>query len=165
VPINSKKVIRFKHQLKLKTVARVPFANSKYATTKYIKEPKHTAPNLIKDGFNSERPNLKFCTDITQVNGTDGKVYFSVALDLFDKSISGETISFKQQDTYACVELLNKLENLPGAIVHSDRGGTYRSGIYAATAAKNNITLSMTEGYKSYQNQPIENLFAIFKRE
>ncbi len=50
------------------------------------------------------------------------------------------------------------------AIHHSDRGLQYCSKVYQEKLTINNITPSMTDGYKCYQNTLAERINAILKQ-
>lgn len=54
----------------------------------YIKStPEETADNVLKRDFNSNKPNEKWCTDVTKIKipTTGEKLYISPVLDLYDR--------------------------------------------------------------------------------
>ncbi|BDT03815.1 integrase core domain-containing protein [Spiroplasma ixodetis] len=53
--------------------------------------------------------------------------------------------------------------NFHNTIIHTDRGVQFRTHDYWNYAKKNNIQLSMTDGYASYQNAIVETVFKTLK--
>lgn len=47
----------------------------------------HKYTNLLERNFYAERPNLKWCTDISYIPTKEGSVYLSVIKDLYDNFI------------------------------------------------------------------------------
>ncbi len=43
--------------------------------------------HLLKRRFKAQKPNEKWLTDVTELKGSDGKLYLSPILDLFNREI------------------------------------------------------------------------------
>ena len=71
--------------------------NKYYLKPRYYKEPKHDAnkkrleenvkPNLLKRDFAAEKPNQKWCTDVTYLMYKGQRAYLSSIIDLYDMKI------------------------------------------------------------------------------
>jgi transposase InsO family protein len=74
-------------------------------------------------------PNLKWLTDITEHQTSQGKLYVCLLQDLWSKRIVGYATSDRMTSDLATTALQNAInERRPaGTIVHSDRGSQFRS--------------------------------------
>lgn len=81
--------------------------------------------DLLKRDFRAEKPLSKCVTDITEIKGSDGKLYVSAMFDCFDSSVIGLAMDTNMK-TPLCVQTLENAAkaypDLRGAILHSDRG-------------------------------------------
>lgn len=62
----------------------------------YIKSiPEETVENVLKREFNVDKPNEKWCTDVTEIKvpTTGEKLYISPVLDLYDRYPVGFAVS------------------------------------------------------------------------
>ncbi len=88
--------------------------------------------NLIEPDFNSDKPNEKWYTDVTEFNLRGEKIYLSPILDGYN----GEVISYntsKSSNLEQINDMLNKAfedKNLEGLILHSDQGWQYQHESY-----------------------------------
>ena len=83
------------------------------------------ADNLIERDFNSDKPNQKWYTDVTEFNLRGEKIYLSPILDGYN----GEVISYNtskspnlEQINDMLDKAFNKKNNFEGLIFHSDQG-------------------------------------------
>lgn len=126
------------------------------------------ADNLLKRNFQSEHPNEKWVTDITQFNVSESRVYLSPILDLFNREIISYEISispeFRLVDSML-KKAIKKTPNTKGIILHSDQGWHYQMKRYSAELEKSGIRQSMSRKGNCLDNAVIENFFGILKSE
>ncbi len=125
-------------------------------------------PNLFKQDFTAEKPNIKWATDITEFKVKDKKVYLSPIIELFN----GEIISYNLSDTPNFQQVSNMLKEafktLQGhetLTLHSDQGWQYRMYNYKQMLNERGITQSMSRKGNCYDNAIIENFFGTIKSE
>jgi transposase InsO family protein len=85
---------------------------------------------LLNRQFQAQKKNQKWVTDITYIHTSQGIIYLSVILDLFDRSI----ITYEMSTTPNSKLVLNNLksaykkERVAGELLlHSDQGTQYTS--------------------------------------
>lgn len=160
--VNHKKVQRIMKELGLKSVVRMKKYRSYKGTVGKI------APNVLDRNFQSDRPNEKWVTDITEFKLFGEKLYVSPVLDLFNGEIITYTIGTRP--TYSLVsEMLNKafkrLSDEDELLLHSDQGWHYQMPQYQHALKKQGITQSMSRKGNCYDNAVMENFFGIMKSE
>lgn len=79
------RIHRLMKELNIHSVIRCKKAKYRRAT------PEATSENILHRGFQAERPNQKWATDVTEFKWYEGsvvkKLYLSAILDLYDRSI------------------------------------------------------------------------------
>ena len=106
------------------------------------------ANNLIERDFNSDKPNKKWYTDVTEFNLRGEKIYLSPILDGYN----GEVISYntsKSPNLEQIYDMLDKAfakyDNLDGLIIHSDQGWQYQHFGYRQRLKEHRITQACHE--------------------
>lgn len=134
--------------------------NSKHWMKKY--------PNLIR-GFNFQKPNQLWVSDITYIAIENSFAYLSIITDACSRKIMGHCLS---QDlasdgsiTALKIALSGNQTNRYGLIHHSDRGIQYCCKEYVKLLKENNIRISMTENGDPYENALAERVNGILKDE
>ena len=131
--------------------------------------PEHQpAPNLLQGDFEAERPDAKWCADITYIPTQEGWLYLAVILDLFSRRIVGWAMNARMTQQLVCTALQMALRQRQPAgplIHHSDRGSQYTSYAFQELLADNNITPSMSDRGNCYDNAPVESFFGTLKSE
>ena len=100
--------------------------------------PETTAENVLKRDFNATRPNEKWTTDVTEFKWYEGpvvhKLYLSVILDLYDRSIVAWVLSTRNDNKLVFDTFEQAIRANPDAkpIFHSDRGFQYTSKVFQA---------------------------------
>ncbi len=131
------------------------------------KEP--VAENILNRNFNPSEPGTVYTSDITYLLTTEGFLYLTVVLDLFDRKVIGwsKSKSMTAGDTViAAIRMAVKNRPpKPNAIFHSDRGVQY-----AALATRNllrsyGFTQSMSRKGNCWDNAPSESFFKSLKCE
>lgn len=125
--------------------------------------------DLLKRDFSAEKPLEKAVTDISEVKGSDGKVYVSAIFDCFDLMPLGLSIEDNMRASLCCHTLENAKKSYPGingCIIHSDRGSQYTSTEYRTAIKKYGIIQSMNSaGGRCHDNARCESMWARMKEE
>ena len=127
-----------------------------------------TAPNILEQNFNTEAPNRKWATDVTEFTVLGQKQYFSPVIDLFNR----EVIAYELSPSPAMPlvngmleKALQSLESGAQLVMHSDQGWQYRHKAYQARLGDYGITQSMSRKGNCLDNAVAENFFGHFKEE
>ena len=125
--------------------------------------------DLLKRDFSSEKPLEKAVTDISEVKGSDGKVYVSAIFDCYDLMPLGLAIEDNMKASLCCHTLENAKKAYPdinGCIIHSDRGSQYTSEEYRTVIKKYGIIQSMNSaGGRCHDNARCESMWARMKED
>ena len=127
-----------------------------------------TAPNHLKRNFNSERPNQKWVTDITEFHLFGQKLYLSPILDLYSRDIVSYTISERPALSMVTTMLEQAFAAIPDGtdlILHSDQGWQYQHKQYQRMLEEKGIIQSMSNKGNCLDNAVIENFFGLLKSE
>ena len=129
--------------------------------------PEFTADNLLDRDFSTERPNEKWCTDVTElpIPGTTKKLYLSPVIDLYDDTVFHHEVSRRNDNRLAFDTIDGAHAKEPDArpILHDDRGFQYTSPIFKAKLDEYGITHSMSRVSKCIDNGPCESVQGIIK--
>lgn len=141
----------------------------KYAVTTNSNHWMRKWPSLIR-GFDFDRPNLLWVSDITYIIIADRFAYLSLVTDAYSHKIVGYSLSLTLESTGSINALQMAIKNtkidcLKGLIHHSDRGVQYCCKEYVKILKDNNISISMTENGDPYENALAERVNGILKSE
>ena len=129
----------------------------------------HKSDDKLKRNFRSEKPLEKCITDITEIKGSDGKLYVSAIFDCFDVSVLGLAMDTNMKATLCAATLNNAYTLYPGmkgCICHSDRGAQYTSQLYREKIEEIGIIQSMnSDGGRCHDNARCESMWARLKEE
>jgi putative transposase len=163
VIINHKAVLRLMNKLGIRSEARKrnPFRLPKENRRIYH------YPHLLRRNFHAERPNQKWCTDITYILTHSGWAYLSVIKDLFDGYIIAHQFSSRNDVALVTKTLkqAHKKEVVTGTLLHSDQGHQYSSHSYYVLTKDYKLIPSMSRRANCWDNAPIENFFSHLKEE
>jgi putative transposase len=126
------------------------------------------APDLIGRAFSAERPNEKWCGDITYVKTWDGWAYLATVIDLHSREVIGWAIADHMRAELATAALdmaIARRRPPAGVIFHSDRGAQYTSGEFDRYCKRNKIRRSLGRTGICYDNAVSESFFATYKKE
>jgi putative transposase len=126
------------------------------------------APNLLDGDFEADRPDAKWCADITYIPTAEGWLYLAVVLDLFSRRIVGWAMDKRmtQQLVKAALQMALQQRQPTGPLIHhSDRGCQYTSNAFQSLLLDNNITPSMSGRGNCYDNAVVESFFGTLKTE
>jgi len=123
----------------------------------------------LLEGFDFNRPNQVWVTDITYIGTRKNPMYLALVTDAYSKMIVGFNVSNSLCTTGSLkaleMALKRKRDITKTLIHHSDRGVQYCSNEYQELLTKNNLKCSMTESYDPYQNAIAERVNGILKQE
>ena len=74
----------------------------------------HESNDKLKRNFRSAKPLEKCITDITEIKGSDGKLYVSAIFDCFDASVLGLAMDTNMKATLCAATLKNAYTLYPG---------------------------------------------------
>ena len=126
----------------------------------------HKYTNLFERNFYAERPNLKWCTDISYIPTKEGFVYLSVIKDLYDNFVVAYKVGTENNNNlvYETVKAA-KREVTAELQLHSDQGFQYTSEGYFKLTKSYHITPSMSSPGTPLDNACAENFFSTLKSE
>ena len=152
--------------MKLPEVRKKKKNKGKYTVTTKDDEKKYTYQN-IAENIDIDDIYKVISTDTTEVKlETDGKQNVSFFIDAYSSEILSSCIGKSLDNDFIeyNLNLLNKSSyKLDNMILHSDRGGMYKSGIYNTKTAEMNLKPSMSAPYTYTHNPWIETLNGQFK--
>ena len=176
-PINHKRVQRIMHEL---GIFGIQGKNGKYHSykndngepkenlllEKIVDEESHRT--TFKRHFETEAPNKKWTTDVSEFKHKDGKLYLSPIMDMYDGSIIAYDISIHpdfNQTKRMIDKALEQYDNLEGLIFHSDQGWQYQMKQYSMWLKARGIRQSFSRKGNCMDNSLMENFFGILKNE
>ena len=126
----------------------------------------HRYSNLLERNFRAERPNLKWCTDVSYIPTKEGFVYLSVIKDLYDNFVVAYKVGTENNNNlvYETVKAA-KREVTAELQLHSDQGFQYTSEGYFKLTKSYHITPSMSSPGTPLDNACAENFFSTLKSE
>jgi putative transposase len=126
------------------------------------------APNLLERRFQTEKPDQKWCCDITYVHTGEGFLYLAAVMDLCSRKIVGWSMADHLR-TELCLDAMKMAiqSRRPGEalIHHSDRGVQYASVDYRRLLEAHDIQLSMSRVGDCYDNAAMESFWGTLKTE
>ena len=160
--INHKCVQKLMQSMKLKSRIRI----AKYRS--YRGQVGRVADNVLQRQFESNQPNQKWVTDVTEFNVRGEKLYLSPIMDLFN----GEIIAFQMErrPIFRLVkdmlkEAIDKLNINEKPIIHSDQGWQYQMRFYQQQLAERGLIQSMLRKGNCLDNASMESFFGVLKSE
>lgn len=126
------------------------------------------APNLLERNFESDKPNQKWVTDVTEFSLFGQRLYLSPILDLYSRDIVSYTISDRPVLSVVTTMLDNAFSQIPNRtnlILHSDQGWQYQHKQYRRMLRAKGVQQSMSRKGNCLDNAVIENFFGLLKSE
>ena len=133
---------------------------------KEIDEVNHKT-TYVRD-FSTTGPNQKWTTDVSEFKISDGKLYLSPIMDIYDNSIISFDISLTPNfdQTKRMIErAFEQYDDLEGLIFHSDQGWQYQMKQYKKWLSDKGIKQSFSRKGNCMDNSLMENFFGIMKNE
>ena len=127
------------------------------------------SPNLVNQDFSATAPKELWTSDITYIRTRQGWLYLTVILDVYNRQISGWSMSNSLKATHTTIPALmaayRRHRPGPGLIFHSDRGVQYACHEFRRLLKKYKITQSMSGKGNCYDNAITESFFSTLKTE
>lgn len=135
-----------------------------------VRKKNNTADNVLSRDFNATKPNEKWVTDVTEFKYgiyNEKKLYLSLFLDLYDRSVISYEISDINNNVLVFNTFRKAIEANPNAhpLFHSDGGYQYTSPSFIYMLKEQQMTQSMSRVHCCIDNGPMEGFWAIMKCE
>ena len=152
-------------ELKLYSITRKRKPNYEYG------KPHKVFENVLKQNFQAEGINQKWCTDFTYLFLTDGTKRFNCTIiDLHDRSVVASitdryiTADLAKRTLQKAIDSQDGID-LSKLTIHSDQGTQYTSKEFTEYCEKLGITQSMSKAGYPYDNAPMERYFNTLKND
>lgn len=138
-------------------------------STKGKKRPPAGPPahdDLVGRDFTAEGPNRLWLTDLTEHPTDEGKLYLAAVKDVWSTRIVGYSMAGRMTASLAERALTNAIairDVDPGCIVHSDRGGQFRSRKFTQVIDLHQLRGSMGQVGSSADNAAMESFFSLLQ--
>jgi transposase InsO family protein len=123
--------------------------------------------DLVQRQFRSSRPDAIWLTDITEHPTSEGKLYCCAIKDTYSNRIVGYSLGDRMTAQLAATALRTAIARRQPAgtvVVHSDRGGQFRSRAFRAVLSSAGLTGSMGRVASAGDNAAMESFFALLQR-
>jgi transposase InsO family protein len=123
--------------------------------------------DLVQRVFSAPAPDLVWLTDITEHLTLEGKLYCCSIKDVFSNRIVGYSIGDRMTADLAVSALRSAIARRQPdgtVVVHSDRGGQFRSRKFRATLKANRLTGSMGRVSSAADNAAMESFYALLQK-
>ena len=165
IKMSRKRVARLMREQKLAARRRVKWVKTTDSS--------HNLPvvdNLLNRDFHTTLPGKKWVSDITYVGTTNGWLYLTVIIDLFDRKPIGWSMADNLTAEHTCRALEMAVSNrtpCEDLIFHSDRGVQYCSEIFQNTLKRlcPTVRQSMSRKGNCWDNACAESFFKTLKVE
>jgi putative transposase len=120
----------------------------------------------VERDFTAAGPNRLWLTDITEHPTDEGKLYLCAVKDCFAGRIVGYSIDDRMTSQLAVNALTNAvlLRDPVGTVVHSDRGGQFRSRKFVRALSAAGLTGSMGRVAACADNAAMESFFSLLQK-
>ena len=118
------------------------------------------APDLVKRDFPAAKINTKWYGDGTEIKTGQGKLYLASVLDMASRRVLGFALGEHHDAALAYGALAMAVAvrggQVPGVIMHTDRGSEYTAGVFRAACARLGACQSMGRPGSALDNAVIE---------
>lgn len=138
---------------------------------KVTTDSKHNLPvadNILNRNFSANKPNEKWCGDISYIWTDEGWMYLAVVIDLYSRAVIGWSIQSNMSKQLVCDALTMALwrRGFPcGVLFHSDRGSQYCSYDFQKLLKRYDFICSMSRKGNCWDNAVAESFFHTMKTE
>jgi len=123
--------------------------------------------DLVQRDFSAPGPDLVWLTDITEHPTSEGKLYACAIKDVFSNRIVGYALSDRMTADLAVRALRSAVARRQPrgtVVVHSDRGGQFRSRKFRAVLKANDLTGSMGRVSSAGDNAAMESFYSLLQK-
>jgi len=118
------------------------------------------APDLVKRDFPAAGINVKWYGDGTEIDTDEGKLYLDSVLDVGSRRVLGFALGEHHDADLAYGALVMAVAvrggQVPGVIMHTDRGSEYTASLFRAACQRLSISQSMGRPGSALDNAVIE---------
>jgi transposase InsO family protein len=118
------------------------------------------APDLVKRDFPAQKINTKWYGDGTEIKTAEGKLYLASVLDMASRRVLGFALGEHHDAQLAYSALVMAVTvrggQVPGVILHTDRGSEYTAGLVRQACERLGICQSMGRPGSALDNAVIE---------
>jgi transposase InsO family protein len=146
------------------------FAKTKrrFKVTTHIYHNLPVAENLLNRGFEMDKPNKVWLSDITYIWTQEGWLYLSAIMDLYNRQVIGWSMDERLTQELvlrALNQALGRRKPDPGVVFHSDRGSQYAGHAFRSILKQHYFSQSMSATGNCYDNAVMESFFHTLKTE
>jgi transposase InsO family protein len=124
--------------------------------------------DLVQRRFRADAPNRLWLTDITEHPTVEGKVYLCAVKDAWSNRIVGYSISDRMTSQIAVDAVQSAVArrggDVAGCVLHSDRGGQFRSRKLQQVLFRHRMAGSMGQVASAADNASMESFFALLQK-
>lgn len=123
--------------------------------------------DLVEREFTAAGPNRLWLTDITEQWTNEGRLYMCAVKDVWSNRIVGYSIGPRMQASLAVRALENAVmqrDHPVGTVVHSDRGGQFRSQSFQGALRRYQLQGSMGRVGAAGDNAAMESFFSLLQK-
>ena len=123
--------------------------------------------DLVQRDFTADAPNRLWLADITEHRTLEGKLYVRAIKDVFSNRIVGYSIDSRMKSRIAVNALNNAVArrgDVPGCVLHTDRGSPFRSRKHVRTLARHSMAGSMGRVGAAGDNAAMESFFSLLQK-
>lgn len=123
--------------------------------------------DLVNRDFTATAPNVTWLTDITEHPTLEDKLYACCIKDVFSNRVVGYTLGDRMTADLAVVALRSAVARRQPrgtVIVHSDRGGQFRSRKFRAVLKANQLTGAMGRVSSAGDNAAMESFYSLLQK-
>jgi putative transposase len=123
--------------------------------------------DLVQRDFSAPAPDVTWLTDITEHPTAEGKLYACCIKDVFSNRIVGYALGDRMTADLAVSALRSAVARRQPhgtVIVHSDRGGQFRSRKFCAVLKANHLTGSMGRVSSAGDNAAMESFYSLLQK-
>jgi putative transposase len=118
------------------------------------------APDLVKRDFPAAKINTKWYGDGTEIKTSEGKLYLASVMDMASRRVLGFALGEHHDAQLAYNALVMAVAvrggQVPGVIMHTDRGSEYTAGLVRQACRRLSISQSMGRPGSALDNAVIE---------
>jgi len=127
------------------------------------------SPNILDRDFTPSGPSKAWVSDITYIGTSEGWLYLTIVMDLYDRKIIGWSMSTTMHAGKTVVPAwrmaqINR-QFFKGLIFHSDRGVQYACKEFRDELDSEKVSQSMSRKGNCWDNAVAESFFKILKSE
>ncbi len=162
------------YQVSERTVWKVCADNGWWSVFGKKKRGRKTKPgapahdDLVRRQFRADGPNRLWLTDLTEHHTSEGKLYLCAIKDVWSNRIVGYSISDRMESQIVVHALESAIARrgvkVTGCVLHSDRGGQFRSRKLQQALFRHRMTGSMGQVGAAGDNAAMESFFSLLQR-